>query len=222
MAVRFCLAAVLSAVCTMLITAFSPTYAVATDDPGARPMNFILVSDGDCKVECVQWVSAEGRITSATPARFVIFLGSLKNRQLPIVIQSGGGDVNAALAIGRMIRKAGLNTAIGRTQLNDCPMLDPRCTAKIVKGGWSSGTVHSGGAYCFSACPFIVAGGVVRATATTASIGVHQITNGDKDSNYGPANKRNLNAIATREDDSVERLLANYFKAMGIQSKEIS
>jgi hypothetical protein len=136
MAVRFCLAALLSAVFTM-VTAFSATYAVATDDPGARPMNFILVSDGDCKVECVQWVSAEGRITSATPARFAVFLGSLKNRQLPIVIQSGGGDVNAALAIGRMIRKAGLNTAIGRTQLNDCPMLDPRCTAKIVKGGWS-------------------------------------------------------------------------------------
>lgn len=221
MLVRFLCLAFPSVVLAMALIVSLGTYASASDDPGARPMTFILVSEGDCSIECIQWVSAEGRITHATSTRFASFLESLKNRKLPIVIQSRGGDVNAALAIGRMIRKAGLETAIGRTQLNDCPMLDPRCKVKMVMGGWSSGTVHSGGAYCFSACPFVVAGGVVRAAAPTASIGLHQITNGNKDRNYGPASKRNLDAISTRKDDSIKSVLTKYFDAMGVRSGEI-
>ncbi|WP_337267422.1 hypothetical protein [Oryzifoliimicrobium ureilyticus] len=218
---RSLFAAFSSAVLAIVFITFFATYTSAANDPSTRPMTFILVSDGDCSVECVQWVSAEGRITRSTPARFAVFLERLKNRKLPVVIQSRGGDVDAALAIGRMIRNAGLDTAIGRTQLNDCPMLDPRCTAKTVKSGWSSGTVHSGGAYCFSACPFIVAGGVVRATATNAYIGLHQIMNGKKDSNYGPAHKRNLDAISTRKDDLEKKELAKYFDTMGVRSGDI-
>ncbi|WP_296101250.1 hypothetical protein [uncultured Agrobacterium sp.] len=72
-------------------------------------MNFILVSDGDCSDTCVQWVSAEGAITHATPTRFAAFLATLKNRKLPIVIQSVGGDVDAALAIGQMLRNRKLD-----------------------------------------------------------------------------------------------------------------
>ncbi|WP_296038823.1 hypothetical protein [uncultured Agrobacterium sp.] len=184
-------------------------------------MNFILVSDGDCSDTCVQWVSAEGAITHATPTRFAAFLATLKNRKLPIVIQSVGGDVDAALAIGQMIRNRKLDTAIGRTQLNDCPMLDPRCKEKMVKGGWSSGTVRSGGAYCFSACPFVVAGGVNRAASPNTSIGLHQITNGTKDQNYGRVSRRNLDAISTRKDDRIEEKLGTYLDAMGVRSKDV-
>lgn len=210
-----------SGVFALVLITLLRTYAAAADDPGDRPMNFILVSDGDCSDSCVQWVSAEGAITYATPTRFAAFLSTLKNRKLPIVIQSVGGDVDAALAIGQMIRNRKLDTAIGRTQLNDCPMLDPRCNEKMVKGGWSSGTVRSGGAYCFSACPLVVAGGVNRAAAPNTSIGLHQITNGKKDRNYGPVNKRNLDAISTRKDDRIKEKLGTYLDAMGVQSKDV-
>ena len=210
-----------SGVFALVLITLLRTYAAAADDPGDRPMNFILVSDGDCSDTCVQWVSAEGAITYATPARFAVFLATLKNRKLPIVIQSGGGDVNAALALGQMIRNRKLDTAIGRTQLNDCPMLDPRCKEKMVKGGWSSGTVRSGGAYCFSACPLVLAGGVNRAAAPNTSIGLHQITNGKKDRNYGPVNKRNLDAISTRQDDRLKEKLGTYLDAMGVRSKDV-
>ncbi len=210
-----------SGVFAMVLIILLRTYAAAAEDPGDRPMNFILVSDGDCSDTCVQWVSAEGAITHATPTRFAAFLATLKNRKLPIVIQSVGGDVDAALAIGQMIRNRKLDTAIGRTQLNDCPMLDPRCKEKMVKGGWSSGTVRSGGAYCFSACPFVVAGGVKRAASPNTSIGLHQITNGTKDQNYGGVSRRNLDAISTRKDDRIEEKLGTYLDAMGVRSKDV-
>ncbi|TGW07589.1 hypothetical protein EN788_35915, partial [Mesorhizobium sp. M2D.F.Ca.ET.145.01.1.1] len=89
--------------------------------PEEWPMNFILVRNGDCNVSCIQWISAEGIIKPDTDRQFEKFLRSLKGQRLPIVFQSGGGNVDAALAIGHMIRDANLETAIGRTQLNGCP-----------------------------------------------------------------------------------------------------
>ena len=162
--------------------------------------HFALVHDGNCKETCIQWISARGAIISDTPKRFKTLLRSLKGQKFPVVFQSYGGDVDAALSIGRMIRAAGLETAGGRTQLDDCPMLEPRCAQKIVRNGWSVGEVRAGGAYCFSACPLALAGGKVRAAAVTAAIGLHQITNGRRNSGYGTAGRRNLDAISTRSD----------------------
>lgn len=107
--------------------------AARQSTPEERPMNFALVRNGTCKEICIQWISAEGKITADTPKRFKKLLKSLNGRKLPVVFQSGGGDVDAALSVGRMIRAAGLETAVGRTQLNGCPMLVPRCPERIVK-----------------------------------------------------------------------------------------
>src|SRR5689334_1016355 len=71
-----------------------------------RPMNFALVQDGDCQQSCIQWISAEGTIMRDTPRLFERFLKRLEGRKLPVVVQSYGGDVDAALVIGRMIRRA--------------------------------------------------------------------------------------------------------------------
>ena len=130
------------------------------------------------KPSCFVRLAIEGKITADTPKQLKKLLNGLGGRKLPVVFQSHGGDVDAALSVGRMIRAAGLDTAVGRTQLNDCPMLDPRCTQKIIRDGWSEDEVHAEGAYCFSACPFALIGGTARTAATNASIGLHQITNG--------------------------------------------
>lgn len=131
----------------------------------------------------------------------------LKGKKLPVVFQSPGGDVAAALSVGRMIRAAGLETAVGRTVLNGCPMLVPRCPEKIVKNGWSQGEVHSGGAYCFSACPLAFMGGQIRAAAATARIGLHQISvNGYKGSEQ--TGRRDLDAISTRSDPALKQILS--------------
>ena len=192
--------------------------AASEQAPEEWPMNFALVQNGNCEEICVQWISAEGKITADTPKRFKKLLRSLKGRKLPVVFQSRGGDVDAALSVGRMIRAAGLETAVGRTQLNDCPMLVPRCAQKIVRDGWSEGEVRAGGAYCFSACPLALAGGKVRAAAANAYIGIHQITNGPN----GPeTRRRNLDAISTKADPALKRMLSIYLDEMGISSDDV-
>ncbi|WP_029873248.1 hypothetical protein [Rhizobium leguminosarum] len=140
------------------------------------PMNFILVRSLLCQENCPEWISAEGRITSDTPARLRKILKKIGGRTLPVVFRSEGGDVDAAYAMGRMIRKAGLETAVGGTRLKDCSVGDTRCQAAIAKDGSAVGYTYSSGAYCFSACPLALAGGVSRVSSQWAFIGVHQIT----------------------------------------------
>lgn len=140
------------------------------------PMRFVIVRSFLCQENCPEWISAEGRITSDTPARLKKILKAAGGRKLPVVFRSEGGDVDAAYAIGRMIRKAGLETAVGGTRLKGCPTADPRCDAAIAKDGSSIGYTYSAGAYCFSACPLAFAGGTSRVASQWAFIGVHQIT----------------------------------------------
>ncbi|MBB4190850.1 hypothetical protein GGE45_000333 [Rhizobium aethiopicum] len=143
---------------------------------GQPPMRFILVHHLLCMEDCPGWISAEGRITSDTPAQLRKILKKIGNRKPPIVFRSEGGDVDAAYAMGRMIRKAGLETAVGGTRLKDCPPDDLRCDAAIAKDGTALGNTYSDGAYCFSACPLAFAGGTSRVASQWAFIGVHQIT----------------------------------------------
>ncbi|MDV4160679.1 hypothetical protein [Rhizobium leguminosarum] len=140
------------------------------------PMSFILVRSFLCQENCPEWISAEGRITSDTPARLRKILKKIGGRKLPVVFRSEGGDVDAAYAMGRIIRKAGLETAVGGTRLKGCPVGDTRCEAAIAKDGASGGYTYSAGAYCLSACPLALAGGASRVSSQWAFIGVHQIT----------------------------------------------
>ncbi|EJC80552.1 putative periplasmic protein [Rhizobium leguminosarum bv. trifolii WSM2297] len=140
------------------------------------PMNFIIVRSSLCQENCPEWISAEGRITADTPARLRKIIKKIGGRKLPVVFRSEGGDVDAAYAMGRMIRKAGLETAVGGTLLKGCPVQDTLCDAAIAKDGTATGYTYSAGAYCFSACPLAFAGGTSRVASQWSLIGVHQIT----------------------------------------------
>ncbi|MBX4999879.1 hypothetical protein HJB72_18190 [Rhizobium lentis] len=141
--------------------------------PKTQPMDFLLMFNGNCQEECSQWISADGDITPDTPARLKAFLETLDGRKLPIVLQSYGGDLNAAFAMGRMIRAAGLETSVGRTRLPNCPMQDPRCKASMAKSGPTEGEVFAGGAYCFSSCTFVLMGGTPRLVGNSV-VGLNQ------------------------------------------------
>ncbi|HWT60934.1 MAG TPA: hypothetical protein VN284_24115, partial [Rhizobium sp.] len=130
--------------------------------PETRPMDFLLMYNGNCQDECTQWISAEGEITPETPARLQAILKTLGERKLPVVLQSYGGDMDAAFAMGRTIRAAGLETSIGRTRLPHCPTLDPRCKASMAKSGATMGEVSAGGAYCLSSCTLVLMSGTPR------------------------------------------------------------
>ncbi|TGS16181.1 hypothetical protein EN852_011285 [Mesorhizobium sp. M2E.F.Ca.ET.209.01.1.1] len=212
---RFCLIAAAALFAFVVAASAAPTPKPVED----LPMTFALVRNGDCKVRCVQWISAEGRITTDSPRLLKKLLLSLKGQKLPVVFQSYGGSVGGAISVGRMIRAAGLETAIGRTQLNGCPMLVPRCPEKIVKDGWSEGEAHAGSAYCISACPIALAGGLVRSAAPNAYIALHQITNGKpKASTHG---RRNLDQISAIPDPALRKMLSDYYEEMGVDSRDV-
>ncbi|WP_147306435.1 COG3904 family protein [Methylovirgula sp. 4M-Z18] len=113
-------------------------------------------------------------ITTDTPGEFARVFQAMGNARLPIVIQSPGGEVHAALEIGRMIRRRGLDIAVGLTRFSDCGPSDATCAKRPGFAGYR-GAVSSGTAYCASACPLVFAGGVKRDAGRSAFVGVHQI-----------------------------------------------
>ena len=86
-------------------------------------MAFVVVRSGEpgCEPTCPEWISAEGGIAANTPAQLKKLLKTLGGRKLPIVVSSPGGDVDAALALGRMIRQYKLDVAVGKTRFAGLP-----------------------------------------------------------------------------------------------------
>jgi hypothetical protein len=103
---------------------------------GDLPARLTLAAEGDG-----EW-SLRGQIAPGDAERIVPVI----EREAPgrVALNSPGGSVHDALAIGRAIRAAGTATAVGD------------------------------GAVCLSACPYILAGGVERSVAPEGMVGVHQ------------------------------------------------
>ncbi len=118
-----------------------------------------LAGDG-CAGDCPEYIAAQGVVQTDSHRRFKAVLGTLKGRRLPVVISSPGGDVDAAMQIGRAIREAGLDVAVGRTAAVE---------------GRQGRTVVLDGTICSSACTLILAGGVRRYAPPQARLGVHQM-----------------------------------------------
>ena len=85
-----------------------------------------------------------GAIAEGDFVRFEDFLETTSLSPDTIRLNSPGGSVIDALAIGRAIRDAGFDTTVGEDGI------------------------------CLSACPYLLAAGVERSAAETAQVGVHQ------------------------------------------------
>ncbi|MDG4854207.1 hypothetical protein [Mesorhizobium sp. WSM4982] len=163
----------------VLIRAWPDTFILnGPSSDGFSDMRFIFARSSavGCKTNCPEWISAEGAITADTPALLKRVLKKLGTRKLPIIVNSPGGDVDAALQLGRIIRKNGLDIAIGKTEFSDCWPGTEGCGASFGKGVAYFGVASDGGAMCNSACPLMFAGGVRRVAGGWAYLGVHQIT----------------------------------------------
>ena len=171
-------------------------------------MRFLRVKSVDpaCAPNCPEWLSAEGQITLGSSGAFAKAVDALGGRRLPILLSSRGGSVRDAVLMGVLIRQKGLPVAVARTQILGCPERNPSCPdARAVA------TV--GGAVCASACPLVLAGGVLRVAGPAAEIGVHQITSVFKE----PTGKAGL--TTTRkiyEDNRADTAVDRYFDLMGI------
>ncbi|MDQ6437642.1 hypothetical protein RB623_26625 [Mesorhizobium sp. LHD-90] len=141
-------------------------------------MQFAVVRSNaaGCEPTCPEWISAEGAIVAATPGQFKKLLKQLAGRRLPVVVSSPGGDVDAALTLGRLIRQNRLDVAVGLTRFDGCHPAAKNCKPNEGKAAAYYGNAFAGGAYCASACPLVLAGGVRRVVGQWAYLGVHQVT----------------------------------------------
>jgi len=134
-------------------------------------MRFELLTEGpaeQCSRQCRTWVSAMGSITDGTVREFEQFASKFDVRGATLVVNSEGGSVLAAMAIGRIIRSLGMTTSVGATTL-----------LPSVVGDAQRATL-SPHADCESMCPFMLLGGVRRHVPAEAQVMVHQIWLGGK------------------------------------------
>src|SRR4051812_11771844 len=107
------------------------------DGAMAKPMTFELVGGGR--------LMATGTITPGISEAFAAEVGKRSDYIKTVVLNSPGGSVTDALAMGRLIRE--------------------RKFAAEVEAG----------KYCASSCPLVFAGGIERRAGDKAIIGVHQV-----------------------------------------------
>lgn len=120
----------------------------------AAAMTFEKVSNGACGERVC--IVAMGEINASAAKNFRRFY----HRERPaagavVMLNSEGGNVMQALALGELIRKAGLSTMVQAVD---------------------SGTGEARrGAVCASACVYAFMGGVERSVGEGAKLGVHQL-----------------------------------------------
>jgi hypothetical protein len=107
------------------------------DGAMAKPMTFELVGNGK--------LMATGTITPGISEAFAAEVGKRGDYIKTVVLNSPGGSVTDALAMGRLIREKKFATEV------------------------------EAGKYCASSCPLVFAGGVERHAGDKAAIGVHQV-----------------------------------------------
>jgi hypothetical protein len=133
-----------------------------------QPMTFVWhpAPKDRCAPDCRDWIEAVGIITSDTPALFETIASGHDLSSATVVLNSSGGSVLDALALGRVWRKAGIFTTVGQVIETDgvngkARAIDPE-------------------AYCESMCVFLLLSGKSRVVPLEAHVRVHQIWMGDR------------------------------------------
>ena len=145
----------------------------------SQEMTFQIMraSKTECEPNCPEWIYAEGEIVAGTVAKFNQTLKIAGKAPLLLLIQSGGGDVRAALRIGGIIRSHKMNVAVGYAFALTCDAKDVFCTETLKPKQITRGFVSTQPSYCASACTLILAAGVQRIAIPASVIGTHQILN---------------------------------------------
>jgi hypothetical protein len=197
--IRFALAATAVALCTL--PGIGPAAAPAADTR-AMPMQFELWNEGPadaCGKTCRTWVSATGAITSETPRDFEAFAKKRKLEGVTIALDSDGGSVLGALALGRAVRKLGMTTTVGKSV--ELPTAEGERRGRLLPR-----------AYCESMCAFVLLAGVERHVPAEARVLVHQIWLGDRRDDPTAANYSAEDLVLVQRD--IGRL-AQYTVEMG-------
>ena len=195
-------------------------------------MRFVKVRGDNpaCRPDCPEWISAEGKIVTGSADALERTLNTTAGRRLPIAINSAGGAVNDAMAMGRLIRAKHLAVIVAHTTLAPCAKGAKTCND-------AKGAADSHGAYCASACTLALAGGVERYVSPQSYVGVHQMTEVIQQtqvkklykvrylkfagiklelSRHFVGEQTSTTTAKLAADDSVDNDVADYFVEMGV------
>ncbi|HZL62869.1 MAG TPA: hypothetical protein VFC32_11285 [Pseudolabrys sp.] len=176
------------ALASAALVSLLPASAQATDR--TLPMRFDLRLQGPadtCGAQCRLWISASGAITADTPRDFESFAQGRDLTGATVVLDSDGGSVLGAIALGSDIRRRGLDTTVGR--IVDVPSGQERPRGRYVPR-----------ADCESMCGFVLLGGVHRAVPPEARVMVHQIWLGDRRDDPTAANYTAEDLVLVQRD----------------------
>jgi hypothetical protein len=141
----------------------APAYAGTVLQEHKLPMHFTWVA---CEPNCRGWIGAVGIVTGDTPKDFDEFARGRDLGGATIVLDSNGGSVNDAIALGRRWRQIGLRTTVGITiETNSA-------------SGERTGVAPQ--AWCESTCVYLLLSGKVRYVPEKAHVRVHQIWMSDR------------------------------------------
>lgn len=158
-------------------------------NPRTLPMSFAMGQEpaSQCDANCGVLIFASGMITADTPRRLEAFAREHDIDGATVVLDSDGGSVRGALALGRLIRGLGLSTTVGR---------------KAERGttGSNSGTRTVQPASCESMCAFVLLGGVSRDVPAKSRVLVHQIWLGDRRDDAVAANYSAEDLVLVQRD----------------------
>jgi hypothetical protein len=169
----------------------------------SQPMHFTLYRQGSpdvCSLKCKLLISAVGDITADTPQEFKKFAREHDLTGAIVVLDSEGGSVHGAIALGREIRRFALNTTVGRV-------------INVSKHGGVAYAISSPSADCESMCAFVLLAGVHRIVPDEARVMVHQIWLGDRREDPTAGNYSAEDLVLVQRDIGS---LAQYTTEMGI------
>lgn len=111
----------------------------------------------------------DGIIDDGAPSRLERFLARRDVSGAVVYLNSQGGSLTAAMALGRLVRAAGFETHVGARAAD---------TGSLLAG------------VCLGACPFVLAGGVKRQLEAGSLLGVHRAEDRIPEPDESPLQRR--------------------------------
>ncbi len=150
----------LAAVCAAGIGLAMPAAA----DSSGKPMTF----EWGVTYDSIPAIFADGEFTPETPAALRTFLARNINttRDRVIYFNSLGGDLGAGMEVGKIVRRAELNTGVARNTRDpsQANTIDLDHNSRVYPG------------HCVSACSLAFLGGVKREVKRGSIYAVHQVS----------------------------------------------
>jgi hypothetical protein len=165
------LAAALFATCARAQDAARPPVGGVASPEDA--MIFYAAHGGEeaCGNNCSDWIAAEGKVEWDTFKRLFAFLDRFGARKMLVLNVKDGGDLKAAMSLGKIVRERKLDTGAGTTTVAGCAKLtDADCFALKRGGAPLDARLDISSVECDLVCVVVLAGGVHRTLPADAKI----------------------------------------------------